>query len=366
MGLFDHLYHLDWSARYPLHYYYNDGRHVKFDKYVIDMFGNIYNNKTGYLLSCKKVGDYDMASVCDSTGKQCGIYVARAVLSSFIGNPPSLEYSAEHIDCTNKDNNNVCELTWINLSGQSKNRIMSRDLKCAKIIVRDDLEMTAKEWVKYLNEEKSYQYTESMLFHYAQRKTKGFSYKVYEDLVDETWYHIKNSENKKGHWEISDKNRIAYVSTHTRNVIDETRFGFDKKYPVIRINGKSRRIHDVAFETFYPEEYAMKKPEEMILHKFDNKLDFRPHVLYIGDASMNGKDSHSNGCHDGTKTARRPCCSYINDVFERRHESLDAAEKYLRSNGHSKADHSAIHEALKTSVDNKVSVRYGRTWKCVD
>lgn len=41
MGLFDHLYHFDWTAHYPLEYYYNDGRHAIFDKYEIDMFGNM-------------------------------------------------------------------------------------------------------------------------------------------------------------------------------------------------------------------------------------------------------------------------------------------------------------------------------------
>jgi len=239
---------------------------------------------------------------------------------------------------------------------------MPKDLSCAKIIVRDELEMTAKGWVKYLNEENCQRYTESMIFHYAQRKTKGFSYKEYEDLMNETWYRIKNSESKKGHWEISDKNRIAYVSNHTRNVIDKTRFGLSNKYPVIRINGKSRRIHDVAFETYYPDEYTNKKPGEMILHKYDDKLDFRPHVLYIGDASLNGKDSHDNGRRNGTKTARRPCISYINGAFEKRHESLGAAEKYLRDNGHSKASHCAIHQALKARIDNKILTKYGRTW----
>ena len=54
MGLFDHLYHLDWSARYPLQYYYNDGRHVIFDKYEIDMFGNIYNKKTGIVMKYRQ------------------------------------------------------------------------------------------------------------------------------------------------------------------------------------------------------------------------------------------------------------------------------------------------------------------------
>jgi hypothetical protein len=199
-----------------------------------------------------------------------------------------------------------------------------------------------------------------MIQRYAQKKQYGFSYKVYDDLPEETWYRIINSTNKCGYWEISDQNRIAYVSKFTRNVIDATRFGFDQKYPKITINGKNRGLHDVAFEAYYPEAYASKLSNEMILHKNDDKLDFRPHTLYIGDSSKNGKDAHDNGCHDGTKTARKPCISYINGVFERQHESQEAAVKYLKLNGCPNASSSEISNAVNS---NKVLVRYKRTWK---
>ena len=53
----------------------------------------------------------------------------------------------------------------------------------------------------------------------------------------------------------------------------------------------------------------------------------------------------------------------IDGVFEKRHDSQDAAEKYLRDNGKPKANRSAIREALKSK---KELVRYGRTWKRVD
>jgi hypothetical protein len=363
MGLFDHLYHLDWAAKYPLQYYYSDGRHIIFDKYEIDMFGNIFNKKTEKRLRYYKSGVYDMTNVQDSKGKQCGILVARAVVSTFHGKPPSLEHTAEHIDCTNKNNDIVCELTWMNPSGQAKNRNQVEDLLTAYVIVRDNIEMMNKEWVKYLEKEKNSrgrQYTTDVIKDYAQRKSNGFSYKIYDNLPNEIWYKVINSENKMGYLEISDKNRIARVTTHARNVIDATRFGFNGKYPKIIINGNHRYLHDVAFETFYPEEYAKKLPTDMILHKFDDKLDFRPHILYIGDKSKNGIDAHDNGCYDGTISARMSCCSYIDGVFEKHHDSQHAAMKYLRSNGYLKASRSHISEALKSK---QVLVRYGRTWK---
>lgn len=362
MGLFDHLYHLDWTARYPLQYYYNDGRLVVFDKYEIDMFGGIYNKKTRRRLSYYKNGEYDMTGLYDSMGNKCGIIVARSVVSTFCGKPPTIEHSTEHIDCNNKDNDIVCELTWMEPSGQNKNKFCPEDLLNAYIIVREDLEMTSKEWVKYLNEEKnSYgrAYTMSMIQHYAQEKRYGFSYKIYENLQGETWYKVIDSENKKGHWEISNQNRIAYISNHARNVIDSRRFGFTRKYPMININGKQRLLHNVAFETFYPAEYAAMKSNEMILHKYDDKLDFRPHVLYIGNASKNGKDAHVNGKYDGTKSSRMLCCSYVNDTFEKRYESQEDAVKYLREIGYFSASKGNISNAIKSNKSIKI---YDRTW----
>lgn len=365
MGLFDHMYHLDWTAKYPLEYYYDDEKHVTFDKYEIDMFGGIYNKKKGVVLRYRKCGKYDRVSVFDNKGKRRDIYVARAVVSTFHGPPPTTKHTAEHIDCTNKDNDIVCELTWMDPSGQVKNRVYSGEHLSSLIIVRDDLEMTAKGWAEYLkNEKNSYgnEYTEGMISQYARKKQHEFSYKIYDDLPDETWYKVLNSESSQGHWEISDQNRIAYLSKFARNVIDTKRFGLRNKYPTIKINGKNRYIHDVAFETFYPDVYNKKLPHEMILHKLDDKLDFRPHMLYIGDASTNGKDSHNNECHNDTKTSRKSCCSYVDGVFEKRHDSLRDAAKYLKSIGYIKADYSTIGDILES---DEILKRYGRTWSTI-
>jgi hypothetical protein len=366
MGLFDHLYNLDWTARYPLEYYYNNGRHVTFKKYEIDMFGNIYNKKTGVRLSYSKIGDYDKVTVTDSTMKKCNILIARAVVSTFHGKPPTKEHSTEHVDCTNKNNDIVCELTWMDSLGQNKNRNQPEELLTAFIIVREDLEMTNKEWLRHLSDEKNHmgrEYTKKMMRYYAQKKQHGFYYKVYDDLPGEKWYEVRKSENKMGRWEISDQNRIAYVTKHARNVIDATRFGFMGKYPTIGINGKNRLLHAVAFEAYYPEEYAAMKPGEMILHEFDDKLDFRPHKLRIGNASENRKDAHYNGCYDDTKIARTPCCSYVDEVFEKRHESQDAAATYLKENGYPRASQGNISTALGSTT---VSTMYGRMWKNID
>ena len=95
----------------------------------------------------------------------------------------------------------------------------------------------------------------------------------------------------------------------------------------------------------------------MILHEEDNRLDFRPHKLHLGTHSENMTDAHANGKHDGKKTMRHACISYVNNVFEKEYESLAAAEIYLRSIGYEKASYNKIGLALR----NKRKTAYSRT-----
>lgn len=109
--------------------------------------------------------------------------------------------------------------------------------------------------------------------------------------------------------------------------------------------------------TFFPDEYATKKDDEIILHNEDNKLDFRPRMLRLGTRSQNAIDARDNGRRDGDKTARKPVVSYINGEFERHHESLTSAAKYLQQNGHPRATKINVSHGIQNG-----GVRYGRTW----
>ena len=351
-----------------LKYYSEDGTLMEFTKYMIDIWGFV-RNKKGNVMAYTKLKKYNTCGVYDDSGKQIKILIGRAMASTFLGPPPSLVHTADH-ENKNRDDDMLENIRWLDKTGQSKNRDFPETLKTAFTIAKDGEEKTVKEWTEYLKGEKNSfgrDYNKDMIIYYAQKKQHGFSYKEYPNLPDEVWKKITKSENDKGgRWEISNMSRVKYVTKYAENVLSIDSLGLDKGYPIISINGKQWYCHVLSFMTFFPDEYANKKSDEMILHEDDDKMDFRPYKLRLGTSSENVIDSHINGCRDGTKTARRPCCSYINDVFERRHESLDAAEKYLRDHGHFKAVRSAIHEALKTRVDNKVSVRYGRTWKCVD
>jgi len=160
-------------------------------------------------------------------------------------------------------------------------------------------------------------------------------------------------------------NRMKYVTKYAENVLSGERLGMSVNgYPIISVNGRQRYCHVLSFMTFFPDEYANKKLDEMVLHEDDDKLDFRPYKLRIGSGSENIKDAYDNGKRDDTKTARMKCVSYIDGVFEKEHDSQSDAVRYLKSNGFNKATESNIGKALNPKYTTNFA--YGRVWKCVD
>ena len=339
---------------------------VVFDKYTIDTTGKITNKKTGKILDARINGIYNEYVVYNDDIYRYKIRVARAIASTFIGPPPTPAHTADHIDKDPK-NDTLGNIRWLCKSGQNINQCRPNTLKTAFIIVKDGVEKTAKDWAEHLKNQKNYMnhtYTAGMVTIYAQQKQQGFAYKKYQDLSGEVWKPIKDSGNNYGHWEISDMNRVKYVTKHAENVLSGDRFGLsDIGYPVVKINNKHWKCHVLAFMTFFPGEYAAMKRGEIILHEDDDKLDFRPHKLRIGTQKMNMIDAYDNGKRDDTKSARIRCASYINGVFEKEHISLCDAMRYLKSVGFDKATHTNIGNALKEFRNGKVITSYDRTWK---
>jgi len=346
----------------PLKYYFANGSLVIFNKYTIEN-GVIKNKKTGKVVSTQKLGKYNNCSVQGDNGKRHNIVVCRAIASSIHGPPPTLTHTADHID-RNPDNDTDDNIRWCCRHGQRKNQTRSETLKTAFMIVKDDIEKTNNEWVEHLKNEKNphgRNYTAIMIRHYAQKKQYGFSYKEYPNLSGEVWLKITDTKSKKGYWEISNMNRIKYITKYAENVLSGERLLLKNGYPTIAINGTNWPCHILAFMSFFPEEYANKKSCEIILHEDDEKHDFRPHKLRLGTRSDNMNDAHNNGCYDNTQKARQKCASYINGVLEKEHESQSNAVKYLVSVGYDKARCGAISLAL----NEKLSTVYGRNWKLV-
>ena len=310
-------------------------------------------------------GGYNTCSVTNN-GKRRSLLVGRAIASSIYGPPPTLAHTADHID-RNRENDTDDNIRWATNREQRDNQDRPETLKTAFLVDRHgENEKTFKEWADYLNSrgEKNHmgrEYTDKMIKTYAQKKQHGFSYKEYPDLPGEIWKEIIDSMNTQGRWEVSDMNRMKYVTKHAENVLSGDRLGLINGYPTININGKPWLCHILAFMTFFPDEWANKKPDEMILHEDDDRLDFRPHKLRLGSRSDNTNDAYNNGKYDGTKSARMKCMSYIDGIYELMHDSQDDAAKYLKSIGYKNAATSAIGKVL--SGDRKSA--YDRTWKRV-
>lgn len=344
-----------------LEYHYADGRHVIFDKYTMDTTGISRSKKSGKELSFRLLNGYYMMTVYDNDGKNCQISVARAVASTFLGKPSTLQHTADHIISNQKLNNDISNIRWACKRGQSNNRTTPNKYKSAFVIVKDGLEMTTKEWLEHLKNTKNYfgkSYTATIINRYAIGRHHGFSYKEYPDLEGEVWKHVKDSENKRGRWEISNKSRMKYVTKHMSNVLSEEQFNMVNGYPYVGINGKQKLCHILSFEAFYPD---IPRGDLIVLHNHDDKTDFKPENLRLGSASENAMDAYDNGRRSGTKSARTKCASYIDGILEKEHDSQTDAMKYLRDNGYEKATSSNISLVLSGDRENA----YGRTWNLI-
>lgn len=348
----------------PLEYYFADGSHVAFDKYTIDTNGIIWNKKTGKMLNATKMGKYNVTTVYDNSGKPRSIRVCRAVVSTFEGRPLTRDHTADHMD-RNPNNDTRENIQWLCNKGQGENRIMPETFKSAFIVVKNGIENTVNGWLEYLQgHENAFgrEYTSVMIKKYAQKKHHGFSYKEYPDLPEEVWKEIPGSKTSRGdYWEISNMNRVKYITKYAKNVLSGEQLSLENGYPRIVVG----KCHILSFMAFFPNEYNRKKPWEMILHEGDNRLDFRPHKLHLGTRSENSVDAHNNGKYDGKKSERMKCASYIDDVLEKEHDSQSDAARYLKSIGYNKAQESGIGKALKAHKEGKVSTRYERTWKLI-
>jgi hypothetical protein len=233
-----------------LEYYFKDGRHIVFNKYTIDDEGNIIN-----IVNKKKVtysGEYNGCGVRDDTGKTLQIRVARALVSTFHGKPPTSNHTADHID-RNIKNDTLSNLRWATKREQVDNRDMPADKHTALIVIRDGVEKSVKEWVEYLKDTPNSfgrKYTKNIIEYYAQKNKFGFSFKIYQNLPGEEWKSVKNSDTTMGRWEVSNMNRVKYVTKHAENIIDYDKLCVVGGNPVIGIKGKLHFVQKIVDEVF--------------------------------------------------------------------------------------------------------------------
>ncbi|AGE53722.1 hypothetical protein ATCVGM07011_993R [Acanthocystis turfacea Chlorella virus GM0701.1] len=343
-----------------LKYYTDNGSLIVFDNYTVDDNGVVNNTKTGMALARHQNADgYNTVTVRDASTSSCTILVGRAVASTFLGSPNTPEDTVDHVD-KNRLNDVFSNIRWLNKKGQAQNRTTPSSLKSAFWIVKDGVEKTARGWVEEFKFPSGKRYSARTILSYAQQGLYGFRYKEFPDLSGEEWRVIEGSKNTQGEWFISNMNRVKYKTSYATNVLTSENLSKSNGYPTVGINGQKWRCHVLSFITFFPEEYANKRCYEMILHKDDDKLNFRPENLHLGTSSDNSTDAHDNGKFDNKKTARKQVASYINGVLEKEHDSISAAVEYLRTEGHHRAGCSAVRRALC-----KGWFAYKRAWRLV-
>ncbi|AGE56833.1 hypothetical protein ATCVNEJV3_026L [Acanthocystis turfacea Chlorella virus NE-JV-3] len=340
-----------------LQYYWADGSHTAFDDYVIDKNGVVTNINTDHVMSqYKNRSGYNNVGLCYK-GKRRPIRVARALASTFIGPPPTLQHTVDHEDGDSL-NDTLKNVRWLCRPGQRKNQKRPTEYATAFIIVKDGVEHTAKEWLDVFKKPNGQKYHENTIREFAKRHKYEFRYKTFQNIRREVWKAVPGSKNSHGEWFVSNMSRMKYKTKYMENVLSAYQLAKDNGYPKVNINGNKLSCHELSMMTFRPREYAAKLPGDQLLHKHDDRNDFNPFRLRWGTPPENSKDAHKNGKFIGKKTAQKPVVSYINNVFEIEHDSLGDAVRYLQGNGYPGAYRKAVSRAIENNV-----TRYGRTWK---
>ncbi|ABT14421.1 hypothetical protein NY2A_B022R [Paramecium bursaria Chlorella virus NY2A] len=316
-----------------LRYFKDDGTFEIFDDYTIDMNKNIERKDETRSPTSYISNGYLYISVSKNKTSYTRS-LARAMLSTFLGPPPDLTFTADHIISEHKLDDDLSNLRWLHQSGQVNNQKRPETYKSARLIVNElfpDDELTAKEWTELITKPNGTKYHCDTISIWARTHEYGFSYKIYDVLDDEEWKIVGDPD--KNHVEISDKCRVKDVTFSSSGREEHVRMAEKlclwNDYPVKMIDGVQHLLHVLVFQLWFPDEWENKRPDEMVLHKEDNRLDFRPENLRLGTTSANIIDSYDNGKRDGTKTARQACIAYKDDEVVEEFKSLGDAAKYL-------------------------------------
>ena len=350
-----------------LRYFKDDGEYEVFDDYTIDTNKIIERKDRKKDPIPYETGGYLKISVRKNK-KPYARSLARAILSTFLGPPPDLMFTADHIESERKLDDDLSNLRWLHKSGQANNRFMPETRRDARLIVNDLFpgdELTVKEWCELLTKPDGTKYSHITIREWARTKEYGFSYKTYEKIDDEEWK-IYGDPNKN-HVEISNMNRVKDVlfseSGREEHILLAEELSLRSGYPCKMIDGEKYLIHILVFQLWYPELWKNKKSDDMVLHKEDNRLDFRPENLRLGPPSANITDAHDNGKYDGTKSARQPCIAYKDDavVEELSFKSMHDAARYLVEHNEDLKFETA-RSGIRNNI-NKNKEYKGFTWK---
>ena len=244
-----------WSS--PVIYYTSEEKRI-YDCYEIhDKTGEIRNTKTKQNISSSDGKNTVRVTLFrDRKGEK--VSVARAILSTFIGEPPTKQHSADHINMNHQDNR-VENLRWATKSEQSYNqtRFGDRDYKRIPIIVSiDNIE---KEYPSIAEASRSLGVSGGTIHNIlneafdSSRKFKNISIQYKEKtrkLQDEIWLELEEKPNVY----ISQYGRVKFTRSRVTIIRSSEDIARERgnNYPMISLFKKKHYIHRLVAKYFLP------------------------------------------------------------------------------------------------------------------
>lgn len=244
-----------WAS--PVIYYTSDEKRI-YDCYEIhEKSGEIRNNTTKQCISpnvSKRIVRVTLFR--DRKGEK--VSVARAILSTFVGKPPTKYHSADHIN-TNSEDNRIENLRWATKSEQSYNQTRTGDRDYKRIPIIVTIDNVKKEYQSISEASRDLEVSDGTIHNIlnetfeSSRKFKNITIKykeITQNLKDEIWLELEEKPNVY----ISQYGRVKLVRsriTIIRSSEDIARER-DDSYPNINMVGKKYYLHRLVAKYFLP------------------------------------------------------------------------------------------------------------------
>ena len=334
----------------------------------------VIRNKTTLREQTKHIvyGYYVVQMVHDETAKRRGRGVARLMLLSFVGPPPTIKHTADHID-RNPLNDSLENLRWATKTEQRNNQTRGCGKKNSEIgVVRID-PITLEE-IKFTSLGEAYKITGinkgniSNCAKGRQRIAGGFMWKYEEesdDLLEEVWIKIKKRDGtyyeEDPKVDVSQFGRLrdrrcgGILKKRTSDYITDSVHRENKRYPSISIGGENNRfLHEIFATTLLgpPPEKSM-----VVNHKNGDIFDTTLENLEWVSRSENATHGHDTGKYEGKKTERH--IVYATCLTSGEVKDFVSIREAARCIGDEKYE-SNIRQCL---YDSRRESAYGYTWE---
>jgi hypothetical protein len=250
------FYKIMWAS--PVIYYTSEEKRI-YDCYEIhDNTGEIRNTTTKQYISSSDGKNTVRVTLFRDRNKGEKVSVARAILSTFVGEPPTKHHTADHIN-TNHQDNRLENLRWATKSEQSYNQTRNgkRDYKRIPIIVSiDNIE---KEYPSISEASRDLGISGGTIHNIlneafdSSRKFKNIMIKykeISQDLEDEIWLELEEKPNVY----ISQHGRVKFIRSRVTIVRSSAEIARERgdNYPVIALYKKKYYIHRLVAKYFIP------------------------------------------------------------------------------------------------------------------